>query len=152
MAPETASAQADVPHSRRASPDVTGWVGWVFFAGLMLIMVGIFQAIDGLVALFKDDYYAVRPDGLVVNVDYTAWGWTHLIFGVLLVLVGLGLLMGQTWARVAGIILATLSAIANFAFIAAYPVWSIMIITIDVLVIYALAAHGKEVRAARELG
>jgi hypothetical protein len=152
LAPETASAQANASHSRRASPEVTGWVGWVFFAGLMLIMVGIFQAIDGLVALFKDEYYVVRADGLVVNVNYTAWGWTHLIIGALLVLVGLGLLMGQTWARVAGIILATLSAIANFAFIAAYPFWSIMIITIDVLVIYALAAHGKEVRAARELG
>jgi hypothetical protein len=154
MAQETAStqAQANAQHSRRASPEVTGWVGWVFFAGLMLIMVGMFQAIDGLVALFKDGYYLVRPDGLVVNVDYTAWGWIHLILGVLFVLVGLGLMAGQTWARVAGIILATLSAIANFAFIAAYPVWSIVIITIDVLVIYALAAHGKEVRTARELG
>ena len=58
-------------------PEVTGWVGGVAFAGIMLIMLGIFQAIEGFVAIFDDGYYLVRPNGLVVNVDYTAWGWTH---------------------------------------------------------------------------
>jgi hypothetical protein len=135
---------------RRAVPEPTGWVGWVYFAGFMLILTGTFQGIDGLVALFKDELYVTRPSGLVVNVDYTAWGWTHLIFGILLVLVGLAVLAGQTWARVIAIILAVLSAIVNFAFIQAYPVWSILIITLDVLVIYALAAHGGEARSLRE--
>jgi hypothetical protein len=148
--PHTAPpARSTVPPARRAAGEPTGWIGWVFFAGFMLVLTGVFQAIDGVVALVKDDYYRVRPSGLVVNVDYTAWGWTHLVMGVLLVLVGAALVRGQTWARVVAIILAILSAIVNFAFMPAYPIWSILVIGLDVLVIYALAAHGGELRAAR---
>jgi hypothetical protein len=140
-----------LPHRRRQAPPApTGWVGWVFFGGAMLLVVGIFQAIDGLVALFEDELYLVRPNGLVVNVDYTAWGWTHLLIGILLVLVGLAVITGQRWAQIAAIVLAAISAIVNFAFIPAYPVWSLLIIALDVVVIYALAAHGKEVREMRE--
>jgi len=73
--------------SRADSPGtgVTGWAGWVVFAGIMLIMLGFFQAIEGLVALFNDGFYLVRAEGLVVNVDYNAWGWTHLVLGVIII-------------------------------------------------------------------
>jgi hypothetical protein len=107
-------------------------------------MIGSFQAISGLVALFNDDYYLVGKNGLVVSVDYTAWGWVHLVLGVVAFLTGIGMMIGQTWARVTGIILAVLSAIVNLAFAAAYPVWSVLIIALDVIVIYALAVHGRE--------
>jgi hypothetical protein len=125
---------------------VTGWTGWVVFAGLMLVMLGLFQAIEGLVAIFDQGYYLVGSEGLVVNVDYTAWGWVHLILGVLAIAAGFGLIAGNMAARVVGVILAVLSAILNLAFIAAYPVWSIIVIAIDVIVIYAIVVHGRELK------
>jgi hypothetical protein len=119
----------------------------VLFGGIMMMMVGGFQLIQGFVALFKDDYYLVTRNGLVLNIDYTTWGWTHLLIGLIAVATGIGVLLGQTWARVVGIIIAVLSALANIAFLAAYPIWSTIIIAADVLVIYALAVHGREVTA-----
>ena len=124
----------------------TGWAGWAVFAGVMLVIVGAFQAIDGLVALFKDEVYLVRPDGLVVNVDYTAWGWVHLILGIVLVAAGAAIFSGRVWGRTLGVIAAVISAVLNFAYIGSYPVWSTLIIAVDVLVIYALIAHGGELR------
>jgi hypothetical protein len=135
---------------RQSAPLPTGWVGGVWFAGAILLMVGVFQAIEGLVALLKDELYVVRSDGLVVSADYTAWGWTHLLIGILLVLVGVAVVLGQRWAQVTAMVLGALSAIVVFAFVPAYPLWSLTIIALDVLVIYALAAHGRETRALRE--
>lgn len=127
-------------------PEPTGWAGVAVFGALMMIMLGIFQAITGLVAIFDDGYYLVGPSGLVVNVDYTAWGWLHLAIGAIALIAGFGLLSGAFWGRVLGVGVAVVSAIVNFAFIAAFPIWSIMIITLDVLVIYAIAAHGRELQ------
>ena len=127
--------------------DVSGWTGWVVFAGIMLIMLGAFQAIEGLVALFDRGYYLVTSSGLVVNVDYNVWGWVHLILGILAVATGFGLLAGNTAARVVGIVLAVVSAIVNLAFIAAYPVWSTIVIGVDVIVIYAIVVHGRELKS-----
>ena len=127
-------------------PQATGWVGYVVFAGVMLMMLGGFQAIEGLVAIFKDEYYLVTRNGLLLNVDFTTWGWVHLILGLIAVGTGIGVLLGQTWARVTGIIIAVLSALANIAFLPAYPIWATIIIALDVLAIYALAVHGREVQ------
>lgn len=128
-------------------PERTGWVGWIMFASVMMVLVGTFQAIAGLVALFNDEYYLVTRNDLVISVDYTTWGWTHLLLGIVVAAAGLGLAVGQTWARVVGIIVALLSAIVNLTFLAASPVWCTIMITIDVLVIWALTVHGKETRA-----
>jgi hypothetical protein len=127
--------------------ETSGWARWVVFGGVMLIMLGAFQIIEGLVALFDDGFYAVRPNGLVVHVDYTTWGWVHLLLGIVIAGAGLGVMVGQMWARVIGILLASLSVIVNIAFLAAYPVWSAIVIAIDVLVIYALTVHGKETKS-----
>jgi hypothetical protein len=129
-----------------STPEPTAWTGWVVFASLMMIMVGIFQAVEGLVALFDDGFYHVRPNGLVVNVNYNAWGTVHLLIGILLIVSGVGVLAGNLAARMVAIVLAGLSAIVNLAFIEAYPIWSVLIITVDVLVIYALVVHGRELR------
>jgi hypothetical protein len=137
------------PAAPSAARKPTGWAGWVIFAGIMMLLAGTFQAIDGLVALFRDEVYVVRPDGLAVNIDYTAWGWTHLLLGVLLVAAGAAVFSGRVWARSLGVLAAGLSAIVNFAFMPAYPVWALTIVTIDVLVIYALIAHGGELRRDR---
>jgi hypothetical protein len=121
----------------------------VFFAGVLMLMDGLFSLIAGLVGLFKDDYYLVGKDGLAVTIDYTAWGWIHLLLGILLIAAGFGVIAGQTWARVVGVMMAILSAMVNFAFLAAYPVWSAIVVAIDVFVIYALVVHGREARALR---
>jgi hypothetical protein len=143
------SSRPDVDTSRVAygnSPDPTGWTGWVVFASFMMFLVGAFQAIQGLVALFDDGFYLVTPSNLVVDVNYNVWGTVHLILGVLLLLSGAGVLTGNLAARTVGVILAALSAVANLVFIEAYPFWSIIIITVDVLVIYALTVHGRELK------
>jgi hypothetical protein len=125
----------------------TAWVGWIMFAGLMMIMLCTFEAIAGLVALFNDEYYLVTRNDLVVSLDYTTWGWVHLLLGIVVAAAGLGVMVGQMWARVVGILVALLSSIVNIAFLAAYPLWSTIIITVDVMVIYALTVHGRETKA-----
>jgi hypothetical protein len=141
----------DYPPARHVEeePQVSGWMGWIIFAGVMLFMIAAFQGIAGLVALFNDEYYLTTPSNLVIHMDYTAWGWTHLGFAVLALFAGFGVITGRMWARVVGISLAFLSAIANLAFLGAYPVWGVIMITVDVIVIYALAVHGREAKYFR---
>ena len=127
----------------------TAWAGWVIFAGVMMIMLGSFQIIEGLVALFDDGFYAVGSNGLVVNVDYNTWGWAHTIIGVVAIGAGLGLLAGNLAARIIGVGVAFLSALVNLAFISAYPIWSTIMIVIDVVVIFAIIVHGRELKADR---
>jgi hypothetical protein len=136
--PESSAGYRGEPANR------TVWLGWVYFAGIMMIMLGFFQAIAGLVALFDDGYYLVADSGLALSVDYTAWGFVHLTLGLVAVAAGLAVMAGRTWGRAIGIILAVVSALVNMAFIAAYPAWSLMIIALDVITIYALAVHGRE--------
>lgn len=144
---ERASYTADEPYRARRRDEPTAWVGMIIFGGIMMLMMGAFQIIEGLVALFNDEYYFVTRNGLIVSLDYTAWGWTHLIIGLIAVGAGIGVLLGQMWARVVGIIIALVSAVANIAFLSAYPVWSTIVIATDVLVIYALTVHGREVKS-----
>jgi hypothetical protein len=139
------SATAD-PGYAGGPPEPTRWVGVIVFGGIMLVLLGFFQGIQGLIALFNDTYYLVTPNGLVLSFDYTVWGWIHLLLGVVAMAAGFGVLAGQTWARAVGVILAVLSAIVNFVFFSAYPIWSTIIIVADILVIYALTVHGREVR------
>ena len=125
--------------------DMTGWAGMVIFAGTLLLLVGGFNVIYGLVALFKDQVLVTTKTGLVAF-DVTTWGWITLIIGIIQILVGFGLFGGQTWARVAGVIVAVLNGFNHISFLQAQPVWSTIIIAIDVLIIYALTAHGRELR------
>ena len=122
--------------------EVSGWaVGGIVFAASILTLVGVFQVIAGLVAIFNDEFYVVTRN-YTFDLDVTAWGWIHLILGILLVVVGLGLFGRRTWAGVTGIMLAMLSALVNFFFIPYYPLWSIVIIALDVWVIWALTRPG----------
>jgi hypothetical protein len=119
-------------------------VGFIMFAGVLMIMSGAFQTFTGVVALFENEFYLTTRN-YVFQFDATTWGWIHLLLGIVVALAGFGVLFGQTWARVVGIILAVLSAVANFAFIPYYPFWSITVIALDVFIIWALAAHGRDV-------
>lgn len=123
----------------------TGWVGWIYFASAMMLLVGGMQAIAGLVALFKDDYYVVT-ESTVLAFDYSTWGWVHLLVGATVALAGMAVAAGRVWGRTVGVFLAVISALVNMAFLSAYPVWSVIAIIVDALVIYALTVHGSEVR------
>jgi hypothetical protein len=125
---------------------MSGWVGWVAFAGIMMVLLGAFHIIDGLIALFQDEYFLVTRSGLAVDVDFTTWGWVHLIAGIIIVAAGIAVFAGQVWARIIGVLLAMLSAVVNLGFLSAYPIWSSIMILIDILVIWALTVHGGEVR------
>ncbi len=121
----------------------TGWVGWVVFAGVFMIVEAIFQIIASIVALFNDKLFVLGIDRLWI-VDITTWGWIHLLLGLVLFAAGGAVLAGKMWGRVVGILLAALAMIANFAFIPVYPVWSILMVIVSALVLYALIVHGKE--------
>jgi hypothetical protein len=122
-----------------------GSVGWVVFAAVMMIMAGSFNAIEGFVALLNGNWLADNT-ALPIQIDYAAWGWTWLIFGSLVAAAGLGVLAGQTWARIVGVTFAALNAIVQLLFIPAYPFWALAVIVVDIIVIWALTAHGGELR------
>jgi hypothetical protein len=124
-------------------------VGFTVFAAIMMLMVGVFQALQGLIAIFENEFY-VQTRNYLFEFDATTWGWIHLVIGLLVAFAGWGLLSGQTWARVVGITLAVLSATANFLFIPYYPFWSLLIITLNIFVIWALTAHGREYRELKD--
>ncbi len=117
--------------------------GWLSFAGIVAIVVGIFNVIDGLVALFRKEYFLVTDQDILVF-NFTAWGWILLIIGLLEIAIGAGILAGRDWAITAGIAMAVLIAIAHIAFLRAFPVWSVIVIAMCVLVVYALTAHAPE--------
>jgi hypothetical protein len=122
--------------------------GIVAFAGALLTAMGVFQVIEGIAAVANDEVFVGRTGGSwAFKFDLTAWGWWHIIFGVIAVLVGIGILAGQTWANIAGIVVAFLSAISNFAFLPYYPLWSIVIIAFAGLVIWALCTQLTDNRA-----
>lgn len=128
---------------------MTGWSGWIIFAAVMLVLLGAFQIIEGLIAVFDDGFYQVNSNGLAVHVNYNAWGWLHFSLGVLAILVGVGLITGNIIARILGVAIGLTSAILNLGFLPAYPVWSTIMIALDVIIIYAIIAHGSELKAAR---
>jgi hypothetical protein len=136
-----------VAQQQYASREPTGWVGWIAFAGVMMLIGGVLNAVYGFVAVFNDEW-VVFSNRNALLIDLTGWGWVHVVIGVVLFLAGIGVFSGNVLARTIGVIVAAISLIANFLWLPAYPVWSLIVITIDALVIWALTAHGSEVRKA----
>jgi hypothetical protein len=137
----SAGGETDLRPSR-----ATGWVGWIFFAAIIMVVSGFFDIIWGIVGIARDEVFVGGPRGNVINLDYTAWGWINLVLGIVMVVAGLGLFTGAIWASVIAVLLAVLSAVGNLLVIGAYPVWSVIVIALDVLVIYAISVHGSELR------
>jgi hypothetical protein len=108
-----------------------------------MILVGFFHAFNGLAAIFEDDFFVLRAN-YAFDIDISAWGWIHLILGVIVVFAGISIFTGATWARGVGIVLALLSAFANFLFIPYYPVWAVLIIALDIAIIWALVNYTGE--------
>ena len=127
----------------------TGWAGSAKFAGIIILVNGIFSGIQGLVALTGSDTYYLVARGSLFLFDVTAWGWWNLFIGVFLIFTALAILTGATWARVVGVVLAILSAVVQLLLVPVQPWWSLIVIAIDVLIIYALIAHGDELRTEK---
>ena len=127
-----------------ATPPSGAAMGLILFAVIMMIMVGVFQAIQGVVALFNDTFYVVGQKW-VFSFNVTTWGWIHLLAGVVLVVAGYFLFQGAVWARVVGVSVAIISAVLSFMWLPHYPIWSILIIAPDVFIIWALTVHGRDV-------
>jgi hypothetical protein len=123
----------------------TGWTGWITFAAIMMMISGGLNALYGLIGVVNDQW-VVWTNRASLYLDISQWGWIHLIIGLVVLFSGIGLLSGNILARIVGIIAVALSLMGNFFFIPAYPIWALIVITIDVLVIWALTAHGKEMR------
>lgn len=129
-----------------AQREPSGWVGWIGFASFMLLLMGVFAIIAGIAALAKDTLVYHSATNTAWVLDYTQWGWVHIIAGALAILASGSLMSGNYFGRTFAVLIAFLSAVANMAFVPVYPVWSLLIITIDVLVIWAVTVHGSEMR------
>ena len=125
-----------------------GWVvGLSLFAGVMMIIIGVFNAMEGVVALARNEVYAATPR-YIFSFDLTTWGWIHIILGIIVLAAGFGVITGQLWGRVVGITIAALTMLANFAFIPYYPIWSLLIIGLNVFVIWALCVYNRDTAAS----
>jgi hypothetical protein len=124
------------------------WVGWIFFAASMMILMGFFQALMGVAALVDDSYFRVKHDDLLLPMDFVAWGWLHIGIGVVAVVTGFAVMLAQKWARVIAVVMAVVSLFTNVAYVEAYPLWSVAIIALDVIAVYALIVHGDEIEDA----
>lgn len=130
-----------------ASPSLTGtarptYSGWLTFAGILACMIGVFNIATGFIAIVDDEYYVVGDNQLLIF-DLTGWGWFWLIFGAIQLVVGIGILGGNMWARIAGGVLAFLAAFFHMLWLPAFPVWSTIVIALSMLVIYGLVVPSK---------
>ena len=129
--------------SSTAKSEPTGWTGWVMFSALMMLMIGSFNAVSGLAAVLENELFITGPGGALL-VDMSAWGWVHLVLGAAVAAVGVFLLRGAGWARYAAIGLVMVNMVTQMLVLPAYPIWAIVVIAVDVLVLWALIVHGDE--------
>ena len=133
--------------SEYSTQERSGWTGWVVFAGIMMIIAGILWTIVGIVAVFNNDWVVFGREAALF-VDISGWGWLHIILGLLMLLAGFLVIQGNLFGRTIAVILAVISIVVNFLWLPVYPIWSIVIIAIDVFVIYAVIVHGRELKDA----
>ena len=122
-------------------------VGLSLFAGMMMIITGLFNTMEGVVALARNEVYAVTPR-YIFAFDLTTWGWIQIVLGIIVLAAGIGVVTGRLWGRVVGITIAALTMLANFAFIPYYPIWSMLIIALNVFVIWALCIYDRDTATA----
>jgi hypothetical protein len=128
----------------------SGWaVGWASFAAFMLFIAGTLQFLAGLSAILNDEYFVIGDD-YAFKLDVTTWGWIHLLVGIVVFCCGLGIMKGHILGRTVGVLAASGSLVVNFLWLPYQPVWSTVIIAICIAVIWALTAHGRDVKALRD--
>jgi hypothetical protein len=129
-------------YDRQPAERVSGWaIGGVTFAAVMLCLIGVFQMAAGIVAMVDDEFFVVAAN-YTFDLDTTVWGVIHLVTGLLLAATGFSLFGGREWAGIVAIVLASLSAVANFFFIPFYPFWAILLIVLNLWVIWSLTRPG----------
>ena len=136
------------PYTGVERSTATAWVGWALLGAIMIVMLGTLHICTGLVALVRPEVLAGGRADLLLPVSLDALAWFHIVLGTVAVIVGVGLLRGLRWARVAAVFLAGLAALVNFAFIAVYPAWSVTALVMCAVVSYAVAMHGGEIADA----
>ena len=142
MASTTQTGTATTTHT-----EPSGWSGWITFAGLMMIISGTMNATYGFIALVNDQWVVWGTENILL-IDVTGWGWVHLILGVIVALAGIGVMTGNLAARIVGVTVAAGSMLVNFVALPVYPFWSLVLITVDVVIIWALIVHGRERKEA----
>jgi hypothetical protein len=125
------------------------WAGWVWFAGLLMIVIGFLDFFQGLIAVIRDKYYVLTPQQIIVF-DLTTWGWIMLIWGIIVALAGFALLAGQGWARWFTIVVASVNFIVQLGFVGSnrYPLWALVVMALNIVVLYALIVRWSDVREA----
>ncbi len=118
-------------------------------AGILMFLLGGWWIIAGFVAIVNDDFFIVTQEW-IFEFSTTSWGWTHLILGIVVLLASFGLFTGAVWARTVGVILAVISGLVAFAWLAYYPVWAILFVTMSVLTVWALTVHGRDITMGYE--
>jgi hypothetical protein len=140
----TTRSTSDVGQTTRSSSHSGAAVGLIVFAAVIMIIGGIMQALQGLVALANDTFYVLGKDYLF-KFDVTTWGWIHLVLGTIVAIAGVALFQGATWARVVAVMVASVGIIVNFVWMPYYPIWSLTLLTLDAFVIWAVTAHGRDI-------
>jgi hypothetical protein len=120
----------------------SSWTGWIAFAGLLMVLIGAIDVFQGLIAIIRDNYYTVTPSQIIIF-DTTTWGWVTLLWGIVILLAGFGLLSGAGWARWLTILAASVNVIGQLGFVGSsqYPLWALTGITLTLVVLYALIVH-----------
>jgi hypothetical protein len=139
---------AQAPRYAAEPPPSVGAAAGTVLAGVLMILGGAWGFLTGLAVIIKKAFFVPVSNTYAYHWNVTDWGWTHLALGVVVFAAGVCVLLGMTWARVVGVILATLSAIASFMFLPYYPIWSIILVAIDVYIIWALVSAGRRRRHA----
>ena len=126
------------------------WTEWVGFAGLMMVLIGVLDVIQGLIAIIRDNYYVLTPEQIILF-DLTTWGWILLIWGIIVGFAGYSLAMGAGWARWFTIVVASLNVIFQLGFVGSgqYPLWALTVLALNVLVLYALTVRWRDVTEVR---
>jgi len=135
-------------HQEPSTPPSGAWAGWITFAAVILVLIGTLNAIQGFIALFDDGYFIARDEDELLLVDYGAWGVIMLLWGALLVAAAFSLMSGKSWARWFAVLVVFVNVIAQIGFLPAYPIWSALMVLLDILVIFALTARWDEAQAA----
>jgi hypothetical protein len=128
--------------------EASAWARWASFAGILMFLLGAWHVLLGLLAVLDDPYFSIPERGLLVDADYTVWGWVHIVSGVVVAAAGVGVFTGRVWARAVGTVVALGSALISFGFLSAQPFVAAIMIGLDVVVILALTVHGADIKAA----
>ena len=127
----------------------SAWTGWIAFAGWMMLIIAMMDFFEGLIAIIRSEYYVLGPNQIIVF-DTTTWGWLTLIWAVVIGLTGFGLLSGSTWARWTAIVLIALNILTQLGFSgsAAYPLWALTAMFLNIIVLYALTVRWSDAQGS----